>query len=109
MTNKKVRMQFCRLVIRYDFYLFMYEDKTRVYIFSRRSGDETIDKLIRKGYLLKAGIIKPKDDNNDYAILYIYDNRLDKEPSLYITDITLSVNEDEIPFYENLSIINKSR
>ena len=109
MTNKKVRMQFCRLVIRYDFYLFMYEDKTRVYIFSRRSGDETIEKLIRKGYLLKAGIIKPKDDNNDYAILYIYDNRLDKEPSLYITDITLSVNEDEIPFYENLSIIMKCR
>ena len=101
MTNKKVRMQFCRLVIRYDFYLFMYEDKTRVYIFSRRSGDETIEKLIRKGYLLKAGIIKPEDDELDYAIMYIYDNKLCD----WRTFITLSMNEDDISFYKSLYAI----
>ena len=94
-------MQFCRLVIRCDFYLFMDENKTRVYIFSRRSGDETIEKLIRKGSLLKAGIIKPEDDDNDYAILYIYDNKLCD----WRTFIKLSMNEDDIPFYKSLYAI----
>ena len=101
MTNKKVRMQFCRLLIKYDLYLVIEEDVKKVRIGTKDTRNKTLSSLILKGYLLKAGIIKPEDDELDYAIMYIYDNKLCD----WRTFITLSMNEDDISFYKSLYAI----
>ena len=101
MTNKKIRIQFCRLLIKYDLYLVIEEDVKKVRIGTKDTRNKILSSLILKGYLLKAGIIKPEDDELDYAIMYIYDNKLCD----WRTFITLSMNEDDISFYKSLYAI----
>ena len=101
MTDKNLRMQICRLLIKYDLYLLINEDAKKVRFVTKNTRDETLSSLILKGYLLKAGIIKPEDDELDYAIMYIYDNKLYD----WRTFITLSMNEDDISFYKSLYAI----
>ena len=101
MTDKKIRIQFCRLLMKYDLYLAIEEDVKKVRIGTKDARYKILSSLILKGYLLKAGIIKPEDDDNDYAILYIYDNKLCD----WRTFIKLSMNEDDIPFYKSLYAI----
>ena len=101
MTDKKVKIQFCRLLIKYDLYLVIEEDVKKVRIGTKDARNKILSSLILKGYLLKAGIIKPEDDELDYAIMYIYDNKLYD----WRTFITLSMNEDDISFYKSLYAI----
>ena len=105
MTDKNLRMQICRLLIKYDLYLLINEDAKKVRFVTKNTRDETLSSLILKASLLKAGIIKPEDDELDYAIMYIYDNILLKSNTL----IEISINEDDIPFYSGLSVIMKCR
>ena len=105
MTDKNLRMQICRLLIKYDLYLLINEDAKKVRFVTKNTRDETLSSLILKGYLLKAGIIKPEDDELDYAIMYIYDNILLKSN----TFIEISMNEDDIPFYNSLYVIMRCR